>query len=70
MGQLDLFFLVGLTGGEEDDEEGEEERDEVGVGDEPALVVYVLGMFFLALTPCSYSGLACALDSDGLESKR
>ena len=45
---LDLFFLVRLAGGEEDDEEGEEQSDEVGVGDEPALVVDVFGMLLFA----------------------
>ncbi len=49
-GELDLLFLVGLAGGEEDDEEGEEEGDEVGIGDQPALVVDVLRMLFLAHT--------------------
>jgi len=45
-GELDLLFLVRLAGGEEDDKKCEEESDEVGIGDQPALVVYVLGMFF------------------------
>ena len=36
------------TVGEEDDEKREEERDEVGVGDEPAFVVDVFGMLFFA----------------------
>ena len=47
-GELGLLLLVRLAGGEEDDEKGEEQRDEVGVGDQPALVVDVLGMFLLA----------------------
>ena len=45
--QLDDLLFVGLAGGEEDDEEGEEQGDEVGVGDQPALVIDVLGMLLL-----------------------
>src|ERR1700681_4400744 len=63
--ELDLLLLVRLARGEEDYKEGEEQRDEVGVGDQPALVVDVLGMFFLAHAVASF-GLTAA----GLESKR
>ena len=65
LGKFDLFLLVRLAGGEEDDEEGEEQRDEVGVGDQPALVVDVLGVLFLAHALTS-EGLVSA----GSESKR
>ena len=65
-GEFDLLLLVGLAGGEEDDEKGEEQRDEVGVGDEPALVVDVLGMLFLAHALTS----ECLAESAGSESKR
>jgi hypothetical protein len=33
LGQFDLLLFIGLARGEEDDEKGEEERDEVGLGD-------------------------------------
>ena len=66
LGELHLLLLVRLAGGEEDDKEGEEERDEVGVGDQPALVVDVLGMLFPAHAPTS----ECLGDSAGSESKR
>ena len=65
-GEPALLLLDGLAGGEEDDEEGEEERDEVGVGDQPALVIDVLGMLFSAHAPTS----ECLEDSTGTESKR
>ncbi len=65
-GEFDLLLLVRLAGGEEDDEEGEEERDEVGVGDEPALVVDVFGVLFLAHALAS----ECLMASAGSESKR
>ena len=65
-GELHLLLLVGLAGGEEDDEEGEEQRDEVGVGDQPALVVDVLGVLFPAHALTS----ECFAESAGSESKR
>ena len=43
MGDLGLLLLVGFRAGVEDDEEGEEQGDEVGVGDQPAVVVDVVG---------------------------
>ena len=41
LGDLHLFFLVGFGEGVEDDEEGEEQGDEVGIGDQPAVVADV-----------------------------
>ena len=39
VGDLGLLALVGVGAGVENDEEGEEQGDEVGVGDQPAVVV-------------------------------
>ena len=57
------FFLVGLRGGVEHDKERKQKSDEVGVGDEPALVVCVRLVFSLtahALAPAAFSFYAGA----------
>src|SRR5262249_14128956 len=53
-GELPCFAFVDLRRGVEDDEEGEEKRDEVGVRNEPTLVVDVL--FGLAATAHAEAG--------------
>jgi hypothetical protein len=44
MSDLGLFALVGSRAGIEHDEESEEQGDEVGVRDEPAVVLRVVGV--------------------------
>ena len=48
-GANDIFHPLGIhfTDGVHDDEKGEEQRNEVGVGHEPSFVVDMLFMFFL-----------------------
>jgi hypothetical protein len=41
------LLLVTLARGKENDEEGEQQRDEIRVGHQPALVVDVFGMLLL-----------------------
>src|SRR5579871_4121072 len=41
------FVLVGLSGGEHDDKEGKQQGNEVGIGYQPALMIFVgFGPFF------------------------
>jgi hypothetical protein len=42
LGHLHLLFLIGLGEGVEDDEEAEEQGDEVGIGDQPAVRLILL----------------------------
>src|SRR5205809_1047678 len=56
LGDLALLLFVGLAGSEEDDEEGEEQRDEIGVRDEPALVVDMLVFLLAAHAAASAAG--------------
>ncbi len=49
---LSGLLLVGVRRRKHDNKEREQKRDEVGIGDQPSLMVHMFGMFFLrAITP-------------------
>ena len=63
---LGSFLLVGLRGGIENYEERKQKSDEVGVGNQPALVIGMGLVSFLpahALAPAAFSAGACCLCS-------
>ncbi len=68
-GELSDFSFVDLRGGIEHDKEGKQEGDEVGVGNQPAIVIGVAGTTAAALHKLEPPALApLALDPPALES--